>query len=186
MSIALELLKEIVVVIKNMNFLKDKKGFTLIEVLLYVAIVGGILTLISVFLMTLLESRIKNDTISEVEYQGLQVMHVITQSIRNADVVSNPLKGETDSILDINNGDINFYLENGVIYIEKDSQETELTNNRVVVTNLLFENLGLNNAPDSVRISFVLSYNNIEGRNEYSFYKEFIGSASLRDLNNDL
>ena len=59
-------------------------GFTLVELLLYVGISSAILLASSLFLATLLESRIKNQTIAEVEQQGLAVMQIITQDIRNA------------------------------------------------------------------------------------------------------
>src|SRR3989338_6871109 len=68
-------------------------GFTLIELLLYVGIASIILLVTSLFLSTLLQSRIKNQTIAEVEQQGLAVMQLITQTARNADSVNSPDTG---------------------------------------------------------------------------------------------
>ena len=66
----------------------SQTGFTLIEVLLYVGIFSILLISTSVFVATLLESRIKNQTIAEVEQQGLQVMQIITQTVRNAMILN--------------------------------------------------------------------------------------------------
>jgi len=167
-----------------MNYcLKKSKGFTLIELILYVGIVGVVLLVVSIFFMTLLTSRIKNETVSEVELQGTQVVQMITQNIRNAEAVSVPAKGETSSSLVITKEDENiaFSLDDGVIYTQEGSGNLiNLTNNRVLVSSLLFENTGKENAPDSIRINFILSHVNHTGRNEYSFTKSFLGSASLR------
>ena len=51
----------------------QNKGFTLIELLLYVSIASTVLLASTVFFHMLLESRVKNQTISEVEQQGLLV-----------------------------------------------------------------------------------------------------------------
>src|SRR3989338_5584522 len=62
-------------------------GFTLIELLLYISIAGAILLATSIFLSLLLQARIKNQTIAEVDQQGLQVMQLITQTARNAEAL---------------------------------------------------------------------------------------------------
>ena len=167
-----------------MNYcLKKSKGFTLIELILYVGIVGAVLLVVSILLMTLLTSRIKNETVSEVELQGTQAMQLITQNVRNAETVSVPARGEISSSLVITKEgeNIAFSLDDGVIYIQEGSGNLiNLTNDRVLASSLLFENTGKENAPDSIRINFILSHVNHTGRSEYSFIKSFIGSASLR------
>ncbi len=163
----------------SMNFLTKKNGFTLIELLLYVAIVGVILTLISSFLTTMIISRTKTNTINEVNLQGLQAIEVIIQKIESADKVTIPEKGSSSNVLSIDN-EIIFTLQNGTIYIEETLEPTNITNKKVVVSDLIFENLAMENSPDSIRISFTISRINHSGRSEYSYEKTFIGSASLR------
>lgn len=144
-----------------MQKVPTQKGFTLIELLLYVSISALLLLVISLFLQMLLESRIKNQTIAEVEQQGLQVMQIITQAGRNA-------------------ADINFTntfdLSSGVIR----ENSIALTNSRVTASGLTFQNFSRTNTPGTIRISFTLAHVNPEGRNEYSFTKTFTGSATLR------
>ncbi len=166
-------------------YIKKNKGFTLIELILYVVIAGVVLLLVSIFFIALVTSRIKNETVSEVEFQGTQVVQMITQNIRNAEEVSSPIRGETSSFLVIikEGENIAFGLDDGVIYIQEESGEPiNLTNNRVLASGLLFENMGKENAPESIRISFTLSRVNHTGRSEYSFVKSFLGSASLRTM----
>ncbi len=152
--------------------------------LLYVAILGVSLILISLFLTVLLSSRVKNETINEVEQQGVQVISLLNRKIRSAEFISLPNKGENSNILIINNEEILFFEEEGFFYIEENGEIINLTNHRVVVENLVFENLGGNDAPDSIRISFLLSYNNQVGRAEYFYEKLFKTTVSLRNFNN--
>src|SRR3990167_11517142 len=82
--------------------LQANSGFTLIELLLYVAISSVMLLITSLFLQTLLQSRIKNQTIAEVEQQGLAVMQLITQAARNADSINSPATGASAVSLSLN------------------------------------------------------------------------------------
>lgn len=164
----------------------SNQGFTLIELLLYVAISGVILLVISLFLQTLLESRIKNQTIAEVEQQGLQVMQLITQTIRNADTINSPAIGASAATLSINtytagNNPTVFDLSSGVIRIKEGvGSAIALTNARITASALNFQNLSRVSTPGTIRISFTITHSNPAGRNEYNFSKTFYGSASLR------
>jgi type II secretory pathway pseudopilin PulG len=137
------------------------KGFTLIELLLYVAIIGAVVFSIAGFLSLLMQSRVKNQTIAEVEQQGVQVMQIITQAGRNA-------------------GDINFTaafdLSSGAIR----ENSIALTNSRVIASNLIFSNLSRAGTPGTVRIQFTITHVNPSGRNEYDYSKTFYASATIR------
>ena len=163
-----------------------QKGFTLIELLLYVGISSVMLLAISVFLSTLLQSRIKNQTIAEVGQQGLQVMQLITQTVRNADVLNSPLQGASASSLSLNtytagNNPTVFDLSGGAIRItEGATAAVILSNTRVTASALTFQNLSRANTPGTIRIQFTITHVNTEGRNEYQYTKTFVGSATLR------
>jgi len=175
-------LRSIIIMQKDLT----QKGFTLIELLLYVAISSVILLVISLFLQTLLESRIKNQTIAEVEQQGLRVMQIITQTIRNTEAINSPAQGASATILSLDvitgasDPTIFDLLGNTIRITEGVSSAVPLTNSRVTVSGLTFQNLSRSATPGTVRIQFTLTHVNPAGRNEYSFAKTFIGSATLR------
>ncbi len=166
--------------------LQTNRGFTLIELLLYVGIASIMLLVISTFLSTLLESRVKNQTIAEVEQQGVQVMQMITQTLRNADTINSPTAGVSAASLSVNtytsiNNPTVFDLSGGVIRIKEGTGAVvSLTNTRVTASALNFQNLSRTSTPGTMRISFTLAQVNPSGRNEYNFTKTFIGSATLR------
>ena len=70
-----------------------KRGFTLIEMLLYMAILSIVILALSSFLFLSYSSRIKATVIAEVEQQGNQTMSIVTQNIRNAQSVTSPISG---------------------------------------------------------------------------------------------
>ncbi len=150
---------------KNQKKSVVQRGFTLVELLLYVSIIGAIVLSVAGFLSLLMQSRVKNQTISEVEQQGIQVMQIITQTGRNA-------------------GSINFTtafdLSGGVIRINDGSGPVALTNSRVTASGLTFQNLSRAGTPGTIRIQFTLTHINPSGRNEYDYNKTFYGTATLR------
>ena len=164
----------------------SQSGFTLIELLLYVGITSIILLVTSLFLSTLLQSRIKNQTIAEVEQQGAQVMQMITQTARNADTINSPATGASAVSLSLNtivagNNPTLFDLASGAMRIKEGAGAVvSLTNSRVTASLLTFQNLSRASTPGTIRIQFTLTHINPDGRNEYSFTKTFIGSATLR------
>ena len=138
-----------------------QKGFTLIELLLYVSIVGAMILSVSAILPLLMQSRVKNQTIAEVEQQGIQVMQLITQTGRNATDIN------FTSAFDLSGGTIR---QNSIA----------LTNSRIVASNLTFTNLSRAGTHGTIRIQFALTHINPSGRNEYDYNKTFYGTASLR------
>lgn len=164
----------------------SQSGFTFVELLLYVAIAGFLLLSASLFLSTLLESRIKNQTIAEVEGQGLAVLQTLTQAIRNADTINSPSSGASASVLSINtivsgNNPTVLDLASGALRIKEGSAlAVALTNTRVAVSALTFQNLSRAATPGTIRVQFTLTAVNPSGRNEYSFSKTFTASATLR------
>ena len=168
------------------NSIKNQKGFTLVELLLYVAISSVMLLVISLFLSTLLQSRVKNQTIAEVEQQGIQIMQIITQTLRNGATINSPIVGSSAASLSVDtynvvNNPTIFDLSLGVIRIKEGATAVvSLTNSRVTASALNFQNLSRASTPGTIRISFTITSVNSSGRNEYNFTKTFTGSGTLR------
>lgn len=162
------------------------KGFTLIELLLYLAIISLILLPISSFLSSFFEARVKNQTIMEVEEQGVSVMNIITQTIRNAEAINTPPVGSSAPSLSLNVVDAGldptlFDLSGSTLRVtEGAGSPVALTNTRVLASGLTFQNLSRPGTPGVIRIQFTLSRVNPEARYEYNFTKTFYGSATIR------
>ena len=160
-------------------------GFTLIEILLYTSLAGAILLSVSIFWTLLLQVRIKNQTMGEVEEQGAFVSDLVTQTIQNSEAINSPTTGVTSSSLSLmvpapKNPTI-FDLSGGVIRItEGAGSAVPLTNSRVIASELSFQNLSSAATPGTAKVSFTLTHINPGSKNEYEYAKTFYSNASLR------
>ena len=168
-----------------MNKQQLQSGFTLLELLLYTSLMGIIILAVSLVFQITLASRVKNQTIAEVEQQGLQAVQTVSQTIRNANSISSPAQNVSDTQLTLTMASgstpIVFNLASGVIQMKEGAATAvSLTNTKVAVTGLSFVNMSRASTPGSVKFQFVVTYINNSGRNEYDFSKTFYGTASLR------
>lgn len=163
-----------------------KKGFTLIELLLYLMIAGILIASVGGFLFLILESKEKNRTILEVEEQGVQIMQIVTQVIRNSEGINSPSQGVSASSASfdtVDAGDDPTVLDvsSGVFRITEGSgSAVALSNSNVTVSDVSFYNLSRTDTYGVVRVQFTVSRINPEGRSEYDYSKTFYGNASLR------
>jgi type II secretory pathway pseudopilin PulG len=170
-----------------MNISRSQKGFTLVELILYVSICSILLLTISSFLSFLLGARVRSQAITEVNQQGFQVMSMITQTIRNGRSIQVPSMGLSSSTLSITTGDVLlnptvFSLSSTTVQIKEASKNAvPLTNSRIRVSGLTFQNVSSGSSTEKIiRISYTIDYINPAGRSEYTFTKSFTGSATLR------
>lgn len=165
----------------------NNKGFTLIELLLYIAIVSVVVFVIAGLITSVLQSRVKNQTVADVEQEGAYVMQLITQTVRNATAVNSPAIGASSASLSVNvtsapSSPTVFDSSAGVLRItEGAGSPVSLTSSHVTVSSLLFKNLSVAALPQgSIRISFTITHVNTSGRNEFTYSKTFTGAADLR------
>lgn len=166
--------------------MKSHAGVTLVELLLYIALISVVVFSISAFMFLTLQSRIKNESIAEVEQQGLQAMQMIAQIVRNSTSLNFPIQAGSADNTSINvsvpaNSPTIFSLSSGQIMMQEGATGAiALTNSRVDVTGLVFQNLSPSATSEILRVSFTVASKNPGGRNEYDYSKTFFTSAQLR------
>jgi type II secretory pathway pseudopilin PulG len=170
-----------------LQIMKNRGGFTLVELLLYAAMLSIIIFSVGIFLNLTLQSRTKNQVIAEVEQQGILAMQRMMQVVRNSNLINSPATGASGSTLSVNMPQAAlsptvFALSGGAVTITEGTGATvSLTNNLVSVTGLTFTNVSRASTPGTVRVQFTITYINNSGRNEYDYSKTFDSDASLRD-----
>jgi len=171
---------------RNAIYRNNKSGFTLVELLLYFAILSLIITMVSGFIFLSYQSRIKATVVAEVEQQGNQTMNIILQNIRNASGITAPATGASAASLTLTqyNGTVSptvFDLSGGTLRItEGANPAVNITSNRVTASSVTFQNLTNGTSPGTVRVQFTLAHNNPSNQGEYSYSKVFTSTASLR------
>jgi type II secretory pathway pseudopilin PulG len=166
---------------------KRQQGYTLIELLLYVAIMGTLLTTVTYFFGTVASARVKDQTVLEVNDQGVALMDYITQTIRNATSITAPTIGTTGSSLTLvvptgalSPTVINAISLPGIIQVKEGAGAAiPLISNDVQVNSLTFKNLSRTGTPGIIQVNFVLARVNPSNMNEFDYQKSFIGTAEV-------
>ncbi|MCK9393343.1 MAG: hypothetical protein WCX30_02135 [Candidatus Paceibacterota bacterium] len=157
-------------------------GFTLIEIVFYIAIMATLAFASFLVLNIINQAELKNRTVSEVEYQGLKYIEILSQEIRNSIAIDS----FTDNSLVLRVDDpmrnpVEFTFIDGNIYLQEGLQEANKLNNSMIsVTPMFFKNNSISGEYDSIRLSLKVFYNNVGGRSEYDYSKIFYVTASTR------
>ena len=90
---------------------KNKRGFTLIEILLYISMVSIIVLSISSFFVLIQRVKIKNQVITNVNNQGLFISGILDRTIRETSSIDEPSTGQSSNLLRLMNADGSFVEE---------------------------------------------------------------------------
>jgi type II secretory pathway pseudopilin PulG len=176
-----------------MKFMKNKvqnngeeSGFTLIEVLLYTAIVGSVLLAVASIFSMVIQAREYDQTSSEVNAVGSHMIDRISQEVRNAKAVGSPAQGVTSDriVLETYTPEttpVVFSVTDGVAFLsEGTGDDIPLSSSRVEISG--FEVTAMGEGSDGVVLtySFTVSHINPDGRSEYDYQRMFMGSAASR------
>ncbi len=164
--------------------MNTQKGLTLIEVLLYIAIIGIIIQGFITFILSITSTNSKTYVIQEVQANTRMALDVISQKIRAADDVITPSEGNSTStlVLDMPNSDLDltFSIINGVLDItEETASSTPITSNKVNISNLTFTNLATAGEKDNIKIEITAIYRMGESK-EFQYSQMLQTSVSLR------
>ena len=169
---------------KNKSY---KNAFTLVEIVLYIGLVGIILLALSSFFTILIETRIRNQVISEIYEQGSQITQIISLSIRNSTSIVSPTTGNTSTTtLSLNEptrikSPTIFTISSSTLNItEGVSSSILLTSNKVKISNMSFSNVSLPSTVGSIKFKFTLIYINPDNKQIFNYSETFYGSATVR------
>lgn len=168
---------------KNGNY-KLTLGFTLIETVIYIAIISVFLVSVIQFSTNVIRTGEKARVMNEVQQNARFALERITREIRSADSV-NIGASTFDShpgVLSISKGGANtvFDLSGGVLRItEGAGSPVNLTTGSVNITNLVFENFSVINRTQNIRISITVEHSASDSL-EYVTSKTFNTSVVIR------
>ena len=170
----------------NMKIVRQQTGYTLIELLLYVAMIGILLSAVAYFFGAAAEARVKNQTVTEVDSQGTYVMDYITETIRNATSITSPTVGTSGTSLTVavptaSLSPTIFNLSGTTLQVkEGTAAAVALTSDDMQVTSFTVKNLSRSGTTGIVQISFTLNRVNPSGRAEYDYSRTFTTSVGVR------
>ncbi len=161
---------------------KSFGGFTLIEVVLYLAILSTLVFSLSSCVSLISNARVKNQTMAEVGGQALQIVQVLNRIIHDAQSVTTPTVGDEQqslSLVDSDDNPVTVTLTDGSITINRGSGAESLHNDRITASNVEFKNLSRPGTPDIIQINFTLSYKNDFSNSIYDYSKTYVSAVRL-------
>ena len=163
-----------------------KSGFTILELLLYLAILSSSILMLSTFINMVNGARSKNFVIAEVEQQGNEISHVIRQSFLASTGINYPSSGSSGDYLSLSfseaakNPTIFNVIGGQIMVTEGTNQAISLNNDQVIASGLSFNNLSNAGTDGSVSFQFILSPAATTTLQEFSYQQKFNAAASRR------
>ncbi len=168
---------------KNKQSFKNR-GFSLIEVLVYISILTLVLSIIIGSLITMAQIQERVIAGKAVDRSAVVALDRLLREVRLSDSIdiANSVFDVSASVLSVEREDVSgllkFYVLNDVFYLEKEGETYQLINKKVVVEDF-FVNRVSSGESEAVRINLVLSYPYSDGSVEQSFYVTAILRGSL-------
>ena len=163
-----------------------QKGFSLIEMVIYIAVFAVFVGALITFLLNINSTRLHAQIVLEVNGQGASLMKTLTLAVKSATAINSPGTGVSSGVLSINTANSQttptVFSEDGeTLYItEGTGTAMALTNNKVKLTDLTFTNVSQAGTPGIIQIRFTIS-NTASKTSTYEQYStNFYGSSSLR------
>ncbi len=154
---------------------RKKRGFTIVETLVYIALISVVLGSFVSFGVYMADLRVKAAAIQTVEESAMISLNLISSHIKRSDSIVIPAPGdEATSTLYLDmpdgNSDIIYSLENGILYItEGAASAVQLTGDGIEILDLSFNNIAKLNQQDSIYINMDMHRRNaINKAYEYS------------------
>ncbi len=167
------------------------KAFTILELLLYLALASVITLTASTLLANVIQIREKNRATYEVESQGELLIQRITREVRNATRVTAPAP-QTSSTTGIQIATSDAATNPTVIEIAgaglgiKEAgalSAIALLSTKTGIKDFSVQNMAIDaDHPDEIKITFTLFFITEEQRAGYNYEKTFYGSASTRSV----
>lgn len=156
---------------KSNKKIKRERGFTFIELILYISIVTIMLSAIIPFAWNVIEGGIKSSAEQEVFSQARYVSERIKYEIRNATSINSPSAGASGSVLNLNSPTATIIdLNSGKVRISQNggSTYTNLNSTDTTASSLTFTSYtSSDNKTKHIQFSFTMDDTGTSTRKEY-------------------
>lgn len=172
---------------------KRQAGFTLVEMLVYIAILTIVLALVVSFMVNLMRFYTRYRVEREISTNIREAMNYMIREIKTSQRIYTPtsLFGSSPGQLSLETGInlptdetatfIDFYIDNGQLLIKREGQNPlAITSDRINVSNLVFTNFTNASLGELVQINLTMEYRDISSRLEFLPEQSLTSSASLR------
>jgi prepilin-type N-terminal cleavage/methylation domain-containing protein len=150
--------------------IKMQKGFTLIELILYMGILVILISALSIIFSQLLDVQLESTAVSNVNQDGKYILAKFVYDVQSLDPAARPTDaivspanpGNTTNTLQIRLNSINYTYSinaaNNLQIVNTNTNETNVLNSvDTSVSNLTFTRIGSGDNNDTVRVSYTVT-----------------------------
>lgn len=159
--------------------MENVKGFTLIELILYIALSSIVMMSALSFLFLMIDGRDRAQIMAEVEQQGQFVASFLTKTIRESEEIIEPASGNSDVTLELTKDTLPVLIdvdEERLRITVADDDPKYLTGQNLRVENFTVENFTPTRSTGVIKISFRL----IHASSDDGYARDFTFTASVR------
>lgn len=138
---------------------KSQKGFTLIELILFMGLFSIILLVLTTLFGEIVQKQLELQSMSDVESDGAYIFSRLEYDIARADNVVFPVSsGETQSslVLDMNGTDYTYEIVGNKLQLTAGAEIFDLNNPRTQISGLTFQRLGNPGGTPSVKVGLTV------------------------------
>lgn len=166
-----------------------KKGFTIMEIVVYVAVLGLLVSSVASFFLWASNVSAKNQAMAEVLNNIQRTLVTITAEIRKAKTVYTPTASASQLSLEMSDslgagetsGFIDFFLCGEQLCLKKEGQPVlAITSNKVVVSYLSFTTINYSSTTASIQVGLKIDYKGGAGKTASQAAFSATSTAALR------
>ena len=163
--------------------MKAKPGATLVELILFMAIVAAVGIAMLPMLFSATEDRLLQQTVSAVEQNGAQILQTIGYHVHHAERIIAPDRQQTGTLLTLqtSSGTTNptiIGLNSGALVLIERAIRQDISSSQVAVESFTVQNTSTSDARGSLLVRFTLS-RTIRLQAPRRYYQTFEGAFSL-------
>ncbi|MFA5776466.1 MAG: hypothetical protein WC988_02845 [Patescibacteria group bacterium] len=159
----------------------NKKGVTLVELLIYLGLATIMLVILSELFVSILNESVETQNYSMVQTDGRYITARLRYTVNNADSITTPANlGDTSSELTTVNGgsQFHYYVNGEKLYLNDGTGDYLMSNLDTKITDLVFSRQGNVAGKPVVSISFTAS-SGVSNTAQYES-QNFVGAGGLR------
>lgn len=170
-----------------------QRGFTLVEMVIYVALLGIVMSAAVLFVFNLMNTYTRYRVEREVATNVRLAMDYVIRETKTANRIYTPtsrfdshpgqlsLESSASLPVDETSTFLDFYVDNGKLYMKRESQSPfPITSDRVAVNNLVFRYTSPTSTAQIVQVDLTVDFRAPSNKSQYQYSASLTSSASIR------
>ncbi len=136
------------------------KGYTLIELLIFLGMLSILLVVLSQVFGSIIDTRLESESTSSIVQDGNLLLNRFMYDIARASAINRPnVVGATDTTLDLTISGVNYLyaLNSGNLQLTVNSTAYQLNSIDSTISNLTFKRIGNDDGKDTIQLGYTVT-----------------------------